>query len=211
MTTKNTPTAAPLLVSQAELADWLGCSTRTCREYAERGIITATMKVGNRWVLKECVQAVTASLRETAMGRAGHTDGDDTINPGREAALLNRSKRQLTDLMKIKTQAQIRQAEAELALIEGRSIDAETIMAAWGGILTTAKGRLRAIPGAMAHTLGLTRKGIADLSDAIDEVLENLAEDGVAAHSETAERQRAAQAAAQTTKSTAAYSGDNHQ
>ena len=55
-------------VGATELADFLGLSTRTVRELAERGVIRRCGK--NRFPMRESIRAYCASLRETAAARS---------------------------------------------------------------------------------------------------------------------------------------------
>jgi phage terminase Nu1 subunit (DNA packaging protein) len=165
-------------VSATELGQWLGCSTRTIREYQTQGILTPASK--GRYLLQASVSAVVAHLRDRAAGwTAESSDGGEALSPAAESAALNRQKRLLAIEQTRRAAVQAQVAEAELALVLGNLISREEVIEAWGLIITVAKSKILSLATRLPTQIhGLSREEIAIIGDECRTILSQLAEDG---------------------------------
>ncbi len=165
------------MVTQAELARWLGVSTRTVREYVGQKIISPAGAKG-LFPLQESVVAVLAHFRGLAAGWTAESDGE-TLSPAAESAALNRQKRLLAIEQTRKAAVQAQIAETELRVVQGQLLDVEAVVEAWGMIITAAKSRFMSLPSRLPTMLHhLSREEIALVADECRSILDALVEDG---------------------------------
>ncbi len=176
------------VVSATELGEWLGCSTRTIREYQTAGIIVPASK--GRYPLCESVAAVVSHLRDRAAGwTAESSDGGEALSPAAESAALNRQKRLLAIEQTRKAAVQAQVAEAELQIVLGNLISRDEILAAWGLIITVAKSKLMSLATRLPTQIhGLNREEIALIGDEVRTILHQLSEDGESSISDVTDR-----------------------
>jgi phage terminase Nu1 subunit (DNA packaging protein) len=189
-----------VLVTSAELAEWLSCSTRTVRQYEQEGLIAQQGR--GKFRLKTSVKSVVESMRAKAAGWTATSTEGETMSPAAESAALNRQKRLLAieQTRVAATRAEV--AETELAIVRGRVLDVEQIVAAWGLIVTAAKSRFMGLAPRLATQIhGLDRNEIEVISSEVRTILDQLVEDGSRVHTDAAAdavKRRRAAAAAQT-------------
>ncbi len=165
------------LVTQAELARWLGVSTRTVREYVGQKIITPVGAKG-QFPLQASVVAVVAHFRSLSAGWTAESEGE-TLSPAAESAALNRQKRlhSIEVTRRAKVLAEI--AEAELATVRGRLLDVSDVLDSWAAIIGAARQRFLGLPARLPTVIhGLSRQEIAVIADEVRDILEKLAADG---------------------------------
>lgn len=130
------------------IADWLGCSERTVKEYSAKGL---TVKTGRgQYVIKDTVAKVIAYERSMAAGRGGAAALDLTAERARFAA----------------SQADVN--EHKLAVLRGEYLRAGDVRMRWdtaaGLIRACVLSAVSAIAQALSH---LTRHDV----DTIDRIL----------------------------------------
>lgn len=144
-------------VGAAELADFLGLSTRTVRELAERGVI---QRIGpNRFPLRESIRAYCASLRETASGRSKNSN---------LTAEKLRYEKARADAQEMKNAAMRRQL-----------VPVAEVERAWSSILRDVRAAMLAIPARIQQQIGtLTAHDVDSIDREIRNALEETANDG---------------------------------
>ena len=78
----------PATISQAEIAELLGISTRVVRDYVSRGIIVSSPQPG-RYLTQASIAGYLTSLRNKAMGRGGE-DGPSLADERAKSETVNR-------------------------------------------------------------------------------------------------------------------------
>lgn len=161
-------------VTQARIAALLGVSSRTVRDYVQRGIIPESAKTaGGKLLEVAAVSAVAAHLREQAAGRtekAATTLDDGTeIDPVAEQALLRRQQR-------IESETRTKLHEHKLRLARGEVIKAQAVSAALAGQISVARMRLLSLPQAIANRCpGLPNAAVIAADDVVRGILSDLA------------------------------------
>ena len=130
-------------VGATELADFLGLSTRTVRELAERGVIRRCGK--NRFPMRESIRAYCASLRETAAARS---------STGTQAVERLRWDKARADSQEMKNAAMRRQL-----------VPTAEVERAWGSILRDVRAAMLAIPARIQQQLGTLTPHDVDIID----------------------------------------------
>lgn len=185
------------LVSSAELASWLGCSTRTIRAYEAEGLISQQGR--GKFALKRSVLAVVESMRARAAGWvAQSSESGEVLSPAAENAALARQKRLLAieQTRVAATRAEV--AEQELRVLRGEVAEMTQIISSWGLIITAAKSRFLGLAPRLATQIhGLDRRDISIISDEVRDILDQLVADGEAiianAGADAIKRKRAAE------------------
>ena len=119
-------TELPETVSTSHLADWLGCSARAVRRYAERGVLLPVSR--GRFPLRESCQRVVAHLRAPER----RTEPDDPTDLLTQRALL--------------AHAQRRKLEREHAEAMAQLLDGQRARAAWAAEKCLVRDALIALP-----------------------------------------------------------------
>ncbi|WP_223477734.1 hypothetical protein [Oricola indica] len=159
------------LVARGALARVLNCNTRTVGRFEEKGIIAPEHRSGTRYILELAVPAVVEHLRQVAANRKVETEDGDTVDPTREAALLNRQKRQLAI-------EQTRAAQIKNAALDGSLIRRDRVTTALAQVIASAKSKITALPSLVATQIpGLTRDDMITLDDIARGILDDLSAD----------------------------------
>lgn len=148
-------------VTEAELAECLGLSTRRIRQLFKEGVVIKSQR--GKYDLKESVKRYINSLREREKNQS---DSLEKLKISKEAETLMHER-----LRKRKTELQVLQMEKKMHTSE----DVEFF---WNAMIMSAKSRLTAMPVKIAPALvGLEdRKEIqAILKREVSEVLSELA------------------------------------
>ena len=139
-------------IGVTELADFLGLSTRTVRELAERGVI---QRCGpNRFPMRESIRAYCASIRETASGRSKNAN-----------------------LTAEKLRYEIARADAQEmknAAMRGQLVPVAEVEREWSAILRDVRAAMLAIPARIQQQLGTMT---AHQVDTIDREIRNALEE----------------------------------
>ncbi len=149
----------PATVSQAELAELLGISTRVVRDYQSRGIIVMSPQPG-RYLTMPSINGYLTSLRNKAMGRANE-DGPSLADERAKSEAVNR---------KI--------AEIKLAQLQGEVLTLDEVSAQWSQLCAQMRAAVLALPSKARSTIPhLTPHDGEVLRTLAREVLSMLAEE----------------------------------
>lgn len=171
-------------VSQQTLADLSACSTRTIRDYAQRGVLTEDMKnAKGKYDVWKALPAITAYLRTIASGKGldadagGSTKSDgseedgEIIVPAIERALQQRASRE-----KLEVERKIKEVQLEIA--RGDVISREDVAAAMAGVISNAKANIVAIPISVSTRIpGLMPKDLQIIKEECNKILGHLESD----------------------------------
>lgn len=124
----------PATVSQAELAELLGISTRVVRDYQSRGIIVLSPQPG-RYLTMPSINGYLTSLRNKAMGRASE-DGPSLADERAKSEAVNR---------KI--------AEIKLAQLQGEVLTLDEVSEQWSLLCAQLRGAVLALPSRARSTI----------------------------------------------------------
>lgn len=151
----------------AEVADWLGVSSRRVRELRAEGVLPG--KAGDDYDLRECVRAYCAHIRPAAGKAAGG---------GSEAAVdLDGARTKLIT-------AQTRKVDLQIQLLEAAVIPADEMESVVGAAFDAARAKLLAVPAAYGPRLAVMNdpNDIREtLTKALHEALGDLSEGEVVA------------------------------
>lgn len=165
-------------VSQSELAEFLSCSTRTVREYGEKGVLNKDCKKGKHYDLKASVRAVTDHLRTVASQHLAEADDGETLNPTVENARLNRARTRQAEVATEKTEIERDLKAAQLDLIQGNLMHMDDAYEVLARIMTSAKSKLMALANALPTRIhGMSAEEMQIVKDSVYEILIELAED----------------------------------
>lgn len=149
----------PTTLSQAELAEMFGISTRVVRDYVTRGIIVSSPQPG-RYLARQSIAAYLASLRGAAQGRAS-TEGPSLADERAKTETVNR---------KI--------AEIKLAQMQGEVLTLDEVAEQWSALALQLRTAVLGIPTKARSTIPhLTPHDGETLRTLVREVLANLAEE----------------------------------
>lgn len=158
------PLPWPSTCSATELAALLDVSARRVRELAAEGVFPRA--AGGRYAVLPCAHAFIASLRSREKARPA-------LDPQVVAAALD-GRQQRARLAKL----QADRVELEIQRERGRLVDAESIKVAYVTLITQARNRLLAVPGAAkGHMPHLTVDEVETLEGLIAAALEEVADD----------------------------------
>jgi phage terminase Nu1 subunit (DNA packaging protein) len=149
-----------LMVSQKEIAEYLGITTRTIREYQEKGIIEKTKS--GQYDLKGCIQKVVEHLRGAAAGRKNEASG----------TIIDEQKIRI-----VTAQADKIERENDVAL--GKLLDCKEVEIGIIYTLANLRTKLLSVPSKIAPeiaSLKKTNECFELLTDLVHEVLSELAE-----------------------------------
>lgn len=142
-------------VTVAELADFLGLSTRTVKDLAARGVLPRTGR--GRYDLKASVRNYARSLRDSAALRGG----DDATTAARRREVEARAEK--VELQNAKTRREL--------------VPAVEVERRWTAILTDVRARMLAIPSRVRARLGhLTAADEAVVAAEVRDALEGAAD-----------------------------------
>lgn len=149
----------PATISQAEIAELLGISTRVVRDYVSRGIIVSSPQPG-RYLTQASIAGYLTSLRNKAMGRGGE-DGPSLADERAKSEAVNR-----------------RIAEIKLAQLQGEVLTLDEVSAQWSQLCAQMRAAVLALPSKARSTIPhLTPHDGEVLRTLAREVLSMLAEE----------------------------------
>ncbi|KAF1722650.1 hypothetical protein [Pseudoxanthomonas wuyuanensis] len=154
----------PATCSAAELAALLDVSARRIRELAQEGVVPRAP--GGRYETQAGVRGYIASLRAAAKAKP------TTVDPQVAAAAID-GRQQRARLARL----QADRVELEIQRERGRLVDAREIRTAYVTLVTQARNRLLAVPGAAkGHMPHLTVDEVEMLEELISRALEEVAD-----------------------------------
>lgn len=124
----------PATISQAEVAELLGISTRVVRDYVSRGIIVSSPQPG-RYLTQPSLHGYLTSLRNKAMGRATE-DGPSLTDERAKSEAVNR-----------------RIAEIKLAQLQGEVLTLDEVSAQWSQLCAQMRAAVLALPSKARSTI----------------------------------------------------------
>ena len=155
-----------VIKTQKQLGLLLRCSDRTIRELQSKGIIP--QKSAKGYDVAECVGSYVEHLRDVA---AGHLSADGDLDLTEERARL------------AKEQADAQAMKNEIS--RGALLDRDDVVSAAQAMISNSRARLLSLPGKLAPRLeGMDPNEIKEeLSGAVNEALDELAETRIVADS----------------------------
>lgn len=144
----------PETVSEAELADTLGLSTRSIRELVTRNVIRKAAP--GRYVQRDCVRAYCANLREGAAARSGSA----TLTAER-----TRVAREQGDALELKN-----------AVSRREMLPARDVERSWSATLRAVRAAMLSVPARIQQRLPkLSAQEVATIDREIRDTLEEAA------------------------------------
>lgn len=163
------PHAGDVVVTQARVAQLLGCSTRTVREHLSRGVIPESARAsGGRLYEIAAVSAVAVYQREILAGRQAVSEDLDPVRAGVELKLIQAKV--------AGEEFRIKSAKADL--IQGETIKREAVTIACSAVVSALRSGLESLPIEInAIVGGIDTMQAEAIRDAVHQKLDDCASD----------------------------------
>ena len=150
------------MAAVAEVADWIGISSRRVRELRSEGVLPG--EAGDDYDLKACVRAYCSHIRPAAgKNAAGGSEGAADLDTAR-TGLITSQKRKI---------------DLQIELLEATMIPSEEMESIVGAALDATRAKVLAVPAAFGPRLAATidpQDAREILTKALHEALADLAE-----------------------------------